>query len=506
MKYSFCMMTSLCEMATFLPHKKGFVGLVTRYVHPAVGFGLGWTYLCQFMFVPPSHINTAAIVMTYINNTIDINGNAVESRNPVPSWAWRLIFIFIVTSVNFLGIRSFGRLELLLSSFKILVLIALIIFGLVVDLGGARLITGGFDPIHGRNWRPPFGPMGHGLSNEVNPGSAGQFLGFWATMVRVLFAFEGIELIGVVIGEAANPRRNVPRAIKQTYTLVIGLYVITIIIIGLICPSNSPTLTNRILSHEGQVSPFIVAAHLLAAKALVPVINAAIIVFALSGTISNLYTGSRTLYGLALDKQAPKILRRVTVGGRPLLALSLCVIWCFLSYLGQNEKRPNYTFDYFVDLTTTAGSVSWICIFWAHIRFRKALKLQGINLRELTYLAPLHPYGTWFSLVASTIFTIFKGHESFVKRRAGGFITAYILIAFFAVLIAGWKFYHPEDHFVNLGRVDLQEGGRDQDLALEERQQLEQDQEHQRQEQHGNGLRRRTNLPWLMGERNGDTP
>ncbi|KAG9055071.1 hypothetical protein FS842_003223 [Serendipita sp. 407] len=139
--------------------------------------------------------------------------------------------------------------------------------------------------------------------------------------------------------------------------------------------------------------------------------------------------------------------------------------------------------------------------------FGTIASLVWIMLSKLCLsLTVLFSSGTWFSLVASTIFTIFKGHESFVKRRAGGFITAYILIAFFAVLIAGWKFYHPEDHFVNLGRVDLQEGGRDQDLALEERQQLEQDQEHQRQEQHGNGLRRRTNLPWLMGERNGDTP
>jgi hypothetical protein len=70
-------------MATYLPHKKGFIGFVSRYVHQAcvhpwkmklrgdlltlcpyansVGFGLGWTYLCQFLFVPASHINTASI-------------------------------------------------------------------------------------------------------------------------------------------------------------------------------------------------------------------------------------------------------------------------------------------------------------------------------------------------------------------------------------------------------------------------------------------------------------
>ncbi|KAG8825811.1 hypothetical protein FRC17_008520, partial [Serendipita sp. 399] len=405
---------------------------------------------------------------------------------------------------------SFSRPSL--SSFKILVLIALIVFGLVVNLGGARLVTGGFDPIRGRYWRPPIGPMGHSPLNGNDTGSTNKFLGFWATMVRVLFAYEGIELIGVVVGEAANPRVSVPKAIKQTYTLVIGLYVITVVIIGLICPSNDRTFTSRILSHEGQVSPFIIAANHLAARAFVPLINSAIIIFALSGTISNLYTGSRTLYGMALDDQAPSILRRVTAGGRPILALSVCVIWCFLSYLGQNEEKANHAFDYFVDLTTTAGSASWICILWAHTRFRKALQVQNIALDELTYLAPLHPYGTWFSLIATTIFTIFKGFESYVKRGAGGLVSAYILILFSVALIFGWKFFHPEASFVNLSRVNLQEGGRDQDLALEQQQQDQQDQEHQRerqehqqqQQQNGHGLRRRSNLLWLRN-RNEDT-
>ncbi|KAG8812804.1 hypothetical protein FRC17_001810, partial [Serendipita sp. 399] len=462
-------------------------------------------------------------VMTYINYTVDPNGNPVESQNPVPSWAWRLIFIIAVVGVNLLGIRTFGRVEFWVSTFKILVLIALIIFGLVVDLGGARLATGGFEPIHGRYWRPPIGPMGHALFNGNDTGSTNKFLGFWATMVRVLFAYEGIELIGVVVGEAANPRVSVPKAIKQTYTLVIGLYVITVVIIGLICRSDDRTFTSRILSHEGQVSPFIIAANNLAARAFVPIINSAIIIFALSGTISNLYTGSRTLYGMALDGQAPSIFRRVTAGGRPILALLVCVIWCFLSYLGQNEEKANHAFDYFVDLTSEPtpilqclmeGGIDTDSIFVISHRglreLEEALRVQNIALDELTYLAPLHPYGTWFSLIASTIFTIFKGHESFVKRGAGGLITAYILVLFFLVLIFGWKFFHPEATFADLSRVNLQEGGRDQDLALEQQQQDQQDQEHQRerqeqqQQQNGHGLRRRTNLLWLRN-RNEDT-
>jgi yeast amino acid transporter len=79
------------------------------------------------------------------------------------------------------------------------------------------------------------------------------------------------------------------------------------------------------------------AANRLAANALVPLISAAIVIFALSAATSNVYTGSRILYGLALDHQAPAVLRKVTAAGRPLLALVASTAWCFLSYVGTNE-------------------------------------------------------------------------------------------------------------------------------------------------------------------------
>jgi len=55
--------------------------------------------------------------------------------------------------------------------------------------------------------------------------------------------------------------------------------------------------------------------------------------------MNSFYTGSRVLYGLALDHQAPPWFRKVTVGGRPLLALALLAAWCFSSYMGQNEEN-----------------------------------------------------------------------------------------------------------------------------------------------------------------------
>jgi yeast amino acid transporter len=40
----FLVMAALGEMAAWLPLPSGFTGYATRYVDPALGFSLGWTY------------------------------------------------------------------------------------------------------------------------------------------------------------------------------------------------------------------------------------------------------------------------------------------------------------------------------------------------------------------------------------------------------------------------------------------------------------------------------
>lgn len=465
---AYCMMTALCELLTFSPDKQGFIGAVTKYIHPSIGMGLGWTFILEFVFVPPSHINTAATVLAHVNQAIG-HPNTSPFQSEVARGLSRFFFIILVIAANLLAIKAFGILEFWLSSFKVLALIALAIFGLVVSLGGARLEGGGFDRIGFRFWGSPFGPMGHGVGIVDPPGGTEPkdvFLGFWAALVRIYFAYVGLEMIGFVVGEVANPRTSIPKAIKQTYRLVFVLYISTAFIIGMICRGDDPALTDPELSLQGQASTYIIAASRLAGRALVPIINATVIVFALSGATANIYMGSRMLYGLSLDKKAPAFLRKVTTKGRPTLALASVVAWCFLSYIGYDEDNGNQAFAYFVDLTTSAGSISWICIFWAHIRFRKAFRLQNRDIRELPYVAPLQLYGTWFGLVVTIIFSIFKGYESYAKRSGRGFVAAYILFLWFALVSIFWKWYRSdsENRFVDLHTIDLQKGQYEIDL------------------------------------------
>ena len=108
----------------------------------------------------------------------------------------------------------FGEVEFWLSLIKIITLTGLILAGLIIDLGGSP--SG--DRIGFRYWQD-----GKAFLEYKGTGSWGRFLGFWAVMVNALFAYMGCELVGVVVGEARNPRKTVPAAIRKTFFRILFL-------------------------------------------------------------------------------------------------------------------------------------------------------------------------------------------------------------------------------------------------------------------------------------------
>lgn len=79
-------------------------------------------------------------------------------------------------------------------------------------------------------------------------------------------------------------------------------------------------------------------------KVLNHIINAAILVFVLSAANSDLYIGSRTLYGLAVEGKAPSIFKRVNRMGVPYPALIMCTAFCCLVFLNVSSSSAKGNF------------------------------------------------------------------------------------------------------------------------------------------------------------------
>lgn len=150
------------------------------------------------------------------------------------------------------------------------------------------LVLGG-GPDHDRKgfryWKKP-----GAFNTYLEEGDTGRFLALWSTFVSATFAYLGTELVGVTVGEAQNPRKNIPRAIKLTFYRIVFFYVFSVLLLGMLVPYNSPELkdaTGR--PNSAAASPFVVAIILSGIPHLPAILNACILIFVFSASNSGKY-------------------------------------------------------------------------------------------------------------------------------------------------------------------------------------------------------------------------
>lgn len=352
--------------------------------------------------------------------------------------------------------------EVFFAALKILLIIGLIIAGLVVDLGGSP--SG--DRIGFRYWKNP-GPF----NEYIVPGNTGKFLGFWSSLISAAYSYANIQVVAIAGAETKNPRVIIPNAIRMTFWRVLIFYVISILIVGMLVPFNDPNL--GISTGDAQQSPFVIAFQRAGINILPSIINAIVCTSAFSCGSACVFLASRTLYGLAEDGQAPKVLLRTNRFGTPYLAIGASLIFMPLVYLSLGSNS-SVVFGWFVNITTIAGLIGWLVIEGTYLRFYYALKAQGISRdRKLTvvpsaemmlmcsglaYKSPMQPYLAWVTGGALVLVILFSGYSVFFPGRwsVGTFLTYYIDIAIFIFLwVAG--FCYARSGIIALQDVDLSE-------------------------------------------------
>ncbi|KAK5072556.1 amino acid transporter [Lithohypha guttulata] len=446
----YLVMAALGEMAAWLPMSSGFTGYATRFCDPSLGFALGWTYWFKYIIVTPNQLTAAALVIQY---WVD--------RDRINPGVWITIFLVVIIAINYFGIRFFGEFEFWLSSIKVVTIVGLIILALVIALGGADGDRRGF-----RYWKNP------GAFNEyIMEGAAGRFLGFWSTMVTAVFAYLGTELVGVTVGEAQNPRKVVPRAIKLTFYRILFFYCLSVLFIGMCVPYNSPELTFATKQTTGaSASPFVVAILEAGIQGLPSVINGAILLFVFSASNSDLYIASRTLYGLAVNGNAPRIFKRTDSRGVPIYALGMSAMFALLAYMNVADDSKT-VFGYFVNLVTIFGLETWISILVTHIWWIKARRAQNLPDSALPFVAPLGINGSWGALIFCVLIAVTKNFSVFTYSRSYGnfdyknFVTGYIGIPIYLILLFGHKILtkskgvkaHEADFYTGKDIIDREE-------------------------------------------------
>lgn len=332
----YAMMMSLGEMATWLPLPGAIPQFCDRYVDSALGFAVGWNTWFTSVITLCAEISAVCSLIQYWEGARSINISA-----------WIAILIILVVCLNIFAVSIYGEAEFVFASIKILTIIGLLILAVIIDLGGVP----GQERLGFHYWKQP-GPM----KEYITTGNTGRFLGFWATLTNAAFSFGGVEMVAVAAGEAEDPRRNIPKAVRRLFWRIVAFYVLGSLAVGLICPSNDKNLLSAIASgaHGAARSPWVIAINRAGIKALPSIINVVIITSASSAANAFVYTGSRYLYALAQNGQAPLVFLRCSKSGVPLYAVGATASVSLLTFM-STSSGASVVFQWFQNLTTISN-------------------------------------------------------------------------------------------------------------------------------------------------------
>ncbi|EAH4438597.1 TPA: amino acid permease [Listeria innocua] len=378
------LMTSLGEMATYMPVSGSFSTYASRFVDPAFGFALGWNYWFNWAITLAVDISTAAIIVQFwLPNT--------------PAWLWSAIFLLLIFGLNALSVKAYGESEYWFSIIKVATVIIFLIVGVLTIVG----ILGG-EVIGFSNFTAGDAPF------------KGGFFAILGTFLIAGFSFQGTEMVGIAAGESATPEKSVPKAIKQVFWRILLFYIFAIFIIGMIIPYTNPNLLSAEAT-DVAISPFTLVFEKAGLAFAASVMNAVILTSVLSAGNSGLYASTRMLWAMARDKKAPKFLGKVNRRGIPMAALIVTTIVGAMTFITTLTENGTVIYTWLLSASGLTGFIAWVGIAISHYRFRKAFIKQGHDLNELKYKAKFFPFGPILALILCILVIVGQDYAAFLK-------------------------------------------------------------------------------------------
>ncbi|CAK6479116.1 amino acid permease [Peribacillus castrilensis] len=416
------LMTSLAEMAAFMPVAGSFRVYASKFVDPSFGFAIGWNYWYNWAITIAAELAAVVLIMKFW-------------FPDSPSFIWSAIALITMFLINYMSVKGFGETEFWFAMIKVVTVVIFLITGVLIILG----IMGGNDPIGFSNFT-----MGEGPFN-------GGFFTILGVFMAAGFSFQGTELLGVTAGESEDPEKNIPKAIRSVFWRILLFYILAIFVIGMIIPFTD----SRLLSQDVAVSPFTLVFERAGLAFAASIMNAIILSSVLSAGNSGMYASTRMLWDLARDGKAPKFLGKLDKRGVPVNALIVTSLVGCVAFLAS-FFGDGVVYIWLLNASGMAGFVTWVGIAIAHYRFRKAYAAQGLDMNALPFRAKGFPFGPIFALVLCIIIIIGQGYQAFSSDGIdwNSMFVSYIGLILFFVLWFGYKIKH-KTKIIPLEECDL---------------------------------------------------
>jgi histidine transporter len=350
----FMVMRALGEMAVHNPVAGSFGHYASTYLGPMAGFILGWTYAFEMVIVGMADVTAFGIYMGFW-------------FPEVARWIWVLGIVSVVGGLNLCNVKVFGEMEFWLSLLKVAAIVAMILGGFGIMLFGISTAPGAQATDISNLWS-------HG---GFMPNGVG---GLIASFAVVMFAFGGIEIIGVTAGEAKDPQHVLPRAINAVPLRILLFYVLTMFVLMSIFPWQQ-------IGSQG--SPFVQIFDNLGISSAATILNIVVISAAISAINSDIFGAGRMMYGLAQQGHAPKGFARLSRNGVPWMTVVVMSAALLLGVL-LNYLIPENVFLLIASIATFATVWVWLMILFTQVAMRRSMSREQVA--ELKFPVPFWPY------------------------------------------------------------------------------------------------------------------
>jgi L-asparagine transporter-like permease len=312
-------------------------------------------------------------------------------------------------------VKIYGEIEFTFSIVKIIAICTMILTGLYILLIDPNLVAGA--TIKNLWQAATVGPHTGDLAfSGFFPHG---FIGLVMAIPIITFSFGGLELIGITAAETANPRKTIPKAINQVMFRILVFYIASLAVLLSLYHWSNLKITD---------SPFVMIFDRIGFKYAAWTLNLILLTATLSVYNSCIYSNSRMLYGLALQKNAPQIFTKTNARGVPIVSVLISSLLTFL-VVPLNYFIPNW-FDAFQIITNFAvvcAIINWCMITISHMKFKR--QKQAENYKTL-FQIPFYPFSDYVTLIFYSFILILMMVPQFGMAKHVAAIPIWLLLTY----------------------------------------------------------------------------
>ncbi|MGI3784113.1 MAG: amino acid permease [Janthinobacterium lividum] len=410
---AYFLMRALGELVLHRATSGAFVSYMREFFGEAWAFATGWIYWGNWALTGIAELSAVGLYMQYWFPNL-------------PTWITVLVALVVVLSINLLSARAFGEFEFWAAILKVGAIVVFLVVGLVVVIGGFKI--GGHKAGISNLWSNPGGFWPH--TGDFN------WYGPILVMSGVVFAYAAIEMVGVAAGEMQNAKKEVPKAVNAVIFRIAVFYIGSILLLVCMLPTSE---------YKAGTSPFVTVFERLGLTWMSAVIQAILIVAAMSSLNSGLYSTGRVLRSLGMSDQAPKFTLKMSKSGVPYAGILMTSIVFVLGSV-LNALTPD-AFEIAVEATSVMILFTWGTIFACQIRLRQ-LSDRGV-VPASPFKAPGSPYTSYIGLVFLVLVLIGLAISGWQSSPEFLHKTSFLVVVFgipvlALVLVIGWRIVKPK--------------------------------------------------------------